>query len=100
NGTSELMLTTPQHPSGAFNIDLIPSSGGAYSKSNAFAFLPTTFTDDSLMVRVTTAKAQHIIELRQAVDALRAVAGLGGAPWTDPSLAAGNMIRAVHTMDL
>src|SRR5213078_1579892 len=71
-----------------------------YSKSNAFAYLPTVFTDNTIMVGQTTAKAQHIIELRQAVDAMRAVAGLGGAPWTDPALAAGNTIKAVHILEL
>jgi hypothetical protein len=31
---------------------------------------------------------------------MRAVAGLGGAPWTDPSLTAGNTVRAIHILDL
>src|SRR6266571_4951545 len=47
------------------------------------------------------AKAQHIIELRQAVDALRAMAGLGPAPWTDPTLSPfSTIIRAVHVLEL
>ncbi len=47
------------------------------------------------------AKAQHIIELRQAVDALRAMAGLGPAPWTDPTLSPfATTIRAVHILEL
>ncbi len=50
---------------------------------------------------VTTAKAQHIIELRQAVDALRIVAGLGPAPWTDPTLSpTSTLIKAVHITQL
>jgi len=36
-------------------------------KANAFAYLPTVFTDNTLVVGVTTAKAQHILELRQAL---------------------------------
>ncbi len=98
--TSAITVTTPAHAVGAVQIDLTPTSGSVYSKSNAFAYLPTVFTDDTIMVDQTTAKAQHIIELRGAVDAMRAVAGLGGAPWTDPALAAGNTIRAVHILDL
>jgi hypothetical protein len=31
---------------------------------------------------------------------LRAVAGLGGAPWTDPALAAGDSIKVIHILDL
>jgi hypothetical protein len=98
--TSSITVTTPVHAVGAVQIDLTPTSGSPYSKANAFAYLPTVFTDDTLVVGTTTAKAQHIIELRQAVDAMRAVAGLGGAPWTDPALAAGNTIKAIHILDL
>jgi hypothetical protein len=101
NGTTEINLTTPPHPPGVVSIDLIPASGSGYSKSNAFAYLSTAFTDDSLVAGVTKVKAQHITELREAVDALRAVAGLGPAPWTDPVLSAfGTMIRSVHIIEL
>jgi hypothetical protein len=59
------------------------------------------FTDNILVVQVTTAKAQHIIELRQAVDALRAVAGVGPAPWTDPGLVPfSTSIKAIHITEL
>jgi len=40
------------------------------------------------------------IELRQAVDAMRAVAGFGDAPWTDPTLAPCDRIKAFHLLDL
>src|SRR5262249_21280011 len=89
------------HAAGAVNIDLTPTSGSPYTKTNAFAYLPTTFTDNTLAPGVTTAKAQHIIELRPAVDALRAVAGLGPAPWTDSTLLPFNTsIKAVHILEL
>lgn len=98
--TTRISVTTPAHAVGAVTITLTPAAGNVYSKTNAFAYLPTVFTDNSLVVGQTTARAQHIIELRQAVDALRAVAGLSGAPWTDPALTTGNTIRAVHILDL
>ena len=98
--TSQITVTTPAHALGAVDIVLTPMSGGTVTKTNAFAYLPTVFTDDTIMVGQTTAKAQHIIELRQAVDAMRAVAGLTGAPWTDPALAPGNTIKAIHILDL
>ncbi len=82
-GTSEITVTTPAHVVGAVTIDLVPASGSTYSKPNAFAYLPTSFTDDPLVAHVTQAKAQHVTELRQAVDALRAVAGLPQAKWTN-----------------
>src|SRR6266542_1312990 len=100
NDTTKITVTTPPHAVGAVDIVLTPTSGSMLTKTNAFAYLPTVFTEDTIMVGQTTAKAQHILELRQAVDAMRAVAGLSGAPWNDPALAAGNTIRAVHITDL
>jgi hypothetical protein len=97
---STITVTTPAHSVGAVQIVLTPTSGSPYSKPNAFAYLPTVFTNDTIQVGQTTAKAQHIIELRGAVDAMRAVAGLGGAPWVDPTLAPGNTIKAAHILDL
>jgi len=98
--TSTITVTTPAHSVGAVQIDVTPTSGSAYSKTDAFAYLPTVFTDDSIVVSQTTAKAQHILELRQAVEALRAVEALGVVPWTDSALAAGNTIRATHILEL
>lgn len=101
NGTSEITVTTPAHAAGAVNIDLTPSSGTGYEKTSGFAYLPTTFTDDSLVIGVTTAKARHVVEVRQAVDALRAVAGLGPAPWTDPGLSPfSTLIKVAHIIEL
>lgn len=101
NGTSEITVTTPAHAVGAVNIDLVPTSGNTYSKNNAFAYLPTVFTDNTLVAGATMAKAQHIIELRHAVDALRAVAKLQPAQWTDTTLVPNNtMIKAVHILEL
>lgn len=101
NGTTQIIVTTPAHAVGAVDIALTPTSGCTYTKTNAFAYLPTTFTDNTLTVGVTKVKAQHIIELRQAVDALRAVAGLGPAPWTDLTLSPfSTIIRAVHILEL
>ena len=100
-GTSQIAVTTPPHAVGAVNIVLSSTQGNAYSKANAFAFLPTVFTDDPLVATVTIAKAQHIIELRQAVDALRAVAGRPPAPWTDASLVpTSTVIKAAHVIEL
>lgn len=104
NGSSDvsvITVTTPPHSVGAVQIDLTPVSGPAVSKTNAFAYLPTVFTDDTILVRQTTSKAQHVIELRQAVDALRVVAGLAPAPWTDANLTpSASTIKAVHIQEL
>jgi hypothetical protein len=101
NGTSEITVTTPAHAVGAVTITLSNSNGDTLSKPNAFAYLPTVFTDDPLVAGVTTAKAQHVLELRAAVDALRLVAGLSPAPWTDATITpTATVIKAVHILEL
>lgn len=99
--TSSITITTPPHAVGVVQIALSTVSGSGYLKPNAFAYLPVVFTDDTLIAGVTTAKAQHIIELRQAVDALRVVAGLSPAPWTDAVLEPTNStIKDVYIQEL
>jgi CSLREA domain-containing protein len=99
--TTSITVTTPAHLVGVVQIDLTPTSGSSYSKLNAFAYLQTVFTDNTLTVGQTTSKAQHVIELRRAVDALRAVAGLGPVMWTDGTLApSSNVIKAIHIQEL
>jgi hypothetical protein len=99
--TTAITIITPAQAVGAVDIILTPTSGSTFIKSKAFAYLPTVFTDNTLVAGVTVARAQHIIETRQAVDALRAVAGLAPAPWTDPALTPfSTMIKAVHIVEL
>jgi hypothetical protein len=99
--TTSITVTTPAHSVGAVQIDLTPASGSPFSQANAFAYLPTVFTDDTILVGQTTPKTLHILELRQAVDAMRAVAGLGPATWTDATLLPGNnVIKAIHIQEL
>ncbi|HXH95057.1 MAG TPA: hypothetical protein VNN25_26015 [Thermoanaerobaculia bacterium] len=57
------------------------------------------FTDDPLIAATTPTKAVHVTELRQAVNAMRATAGLGAASFTDASLA-GVAVKATHIQEL
>lgn len=101
NGTNAITFPSPAHAVGSVDIVLTTASGGSFTRSTAFAYLPSVFTDDTLLAGITTAKAQHIIELRQAVDALRAVAGLQPAAWTDATLApTSTVVKAVHIREL
>jgi Cu/Zn superoxide dismutase len=66
-------------------------------------FSPTafTFTDDPLSAGQTLVKAVHILELRQAINTLRASNGLAAFTFTDPTLALGTTtITAVHLREL
>lgn len=58
-----------------------------------------SFTDDPLVARSTQAKAQHINELRQAVDAVRALKGLATNQWSE-AVAIGTWIKAQHITEL
>jgi chitodextrinase len=57
------------------------------------------FTDATITVGTTAVKAAHITELRTAVNAVRAAAGLAAATWTNSSLS-GAWIKAVDVMEL
>lgn len=57
------------------------------------------FTDDPLVSNTTRIRAVHLTELRQAVNAMRAAAGLSAASFTDPS-PAGVRVKKVHVEEL
>ncbi len=75
-------------------LDPVTSNPGPDSNKD----LATTivFTDDPL---VPVIKATHFLELRTAVNSVRAAAGLSAAPFTD-ALAAGIAIKAIHLTQL
>lgn len=62
--------------------------------------VPVAFTDDPLIVGSTAIKAIHVVELRQAVDTLRARFGLGAFSWTDTLVAGSARIKATHLAEL
>lgn len=60
-----------------------------------------TFADSQLVAQSTAVKAQHFNDLRLAVNAVRATAGLPAATWTDPTLTQqSTVIRAVYVQEL
>jgi hypothetical protein len=58
------------------------------------------FTNDPLAAGVTTIKAVHVTELRQAVNSLRALAGLGAFSFTDATLTPATPVKALHVAQL
>jgi len=55
------------------------------------------FTDDPLIAATTIVKAQHVMQLRTAVNAVRVLSGAGAFGFSDPTLTSGaTTIRAVH----
>jgi hypothetical protein len=58
------------------------------------------FTDDPLVASSTRIKSAHVTQLRQAVNAVRACAGLPAATFTDPTLSPSIKMKAVHLQEL
>ncbi len=74
-------------------------------QSSAFSNVDLTttilFTDDPLSSGVTVARAVHVAELRQAVDAVRSAGNLPSGTYTDNPVTAGvTTIKAVHVSEI
>jgi len=84
-----------------YKVRALPNGGGSASNFSAVDLATTViFTNDPLVVRSTVVKFAHINELRTAVSAVRALAGLGAYSFTDATLTTGTKIKAVHITDL
>jgi hypothetical protein len=60
-----------------------------------------TFTDDPLATQGMRITAAHFMELRAAIDNLRAAHGLATFAWTDPTLTPGStIVKVVHLTEL
>ncbi len=68
----------------------------AYSPSD---LATTTIFTDPLLTGVAV-KTTHMAELRTAINAVRALAGLAAYSFTDAALSSGTAIKAVHLTDL
>ncbi|MBD0369936.1 MAG: fibronectin type III domain-containing protein [Pyrinomonadaceae bacterium] len=82
-----------------YRVRAVDSVGLPTAASNLDLATAITFTDDPLVANSTVIKAQHLVELRQAVDAVRVLAGLQAATWTDPS-PQGVFIKKLHIEEL
>lgn len=74
------------------------SGGGASSPSRIDLATSVVFTDNPLRAGVVI-KAAHLAELRRAVNAVRRLAGLPNASFTDPAQP-GIVVKAVHILEL
>ena len=82
-----------------YRVRGVDASNNMSPYSNVDLATTILFTDDPLIAGVTVVKAQHFTELRSAVNAVRAAAGLAAASWTDSSLS-GVVIKVVHLQEL
>lgn len=82
-----------------YKVRALDASSRASSYTTPDAATTILFTDDPLIASSTPIKAVHLTELRQAVNALRATAGLTAATFTDPSPGS-VLVKAVHVNEL
>lgn len=81
-----------------YRVRAFLDAAGVCPSAYSGADLATTvvFNDDPLQSHVTIIRAQHVTQLRQAVDAVRLTAGIGAASWTNPL----DQVRWVHFSEL
>ncbi len=91
--------TVSSGPAYLYRVCAVDVAGNRSAYSNVDLATAIIFTDDPLSAGVTTVKAQHLTEVRQAVNAVRVLAGLAAATWTD-SYPTGVMIKAMHIQEL
>ena len=88
-----------------YRVRAVDALGNVSPYSNVDLATAITFTDDPLQANSTLIKAQHIWELRQAVNAVRATApSLPPVTWTDNVTSAGALVgitvKAAHIEEL
>jgi hypothetical protein len=83
-----------------YKVRAVDAIAGTSPYSLPDAATTIVFTDDPLMVGVTPVKAIHITQLRQAINALRATAGLTPSTFTDPVISATTLFKTAHCQEL
>jgi hypothetical protein len=82
-----------------YRVRAVDGQGNYSDFSNIDIATTIIFADDLLVAGVTVIKAQHLTELRQAVNAVRIAAGLSAVTWTDTPLL-DVFVKAVHVSEL
>ena len=98
--TNSFSDTVPTGAAYLYKVTAV-NGGSESSDSNSDFATAFSFTDPSLVALSTQIKAAHVSELRTAVAALRALAGLTVASYTDPSLTVGvTTCKRAHITEL
>ncbi|HXH39645.1 MAG TPA: fibronectin type III domain-containing protein, partial [Thermoanaerobaculia bacterium] len=83
-----------------YKVRAIDASARLSGFSTPDAATTIFFTDDPLAAGTTTVQAIHVTELRQAVNAMRATAGLGAMSFADSVVTGGVTVKALHLQEL
>ncbi|HEV7920184.1 MAG TPA: hypothetical protein VGR02_05275, partial [Thermoanaerobaculia bacterium] len=83
-----------------YKVRSIDAGANMSGYSNFDLGTAVTFTDPTLTAGSTAVAATHFSELRSAVNAVRALAGLTPASFTDPTLNATVLVKGVHITEI
>ena len=86
-------------PTAADNTRALNTNAPLMAEWRSEVSLNVTFSDDPIAAGVTPVRAIHLMELRNAIDALRLRAGLSATLWSS-AVATGNVISVAHIMEL
>jgi sugar lactone lactonase YvrE len=84
----------------SFSVRAVDRFGNTRTTTHQWTVVTFVFTDNPLVAQVTTIKAAHVTELREAINSRRARFGLGETVFTDPVLDSTVSPRAVHLEEL
>jgi hypothetical protein len=82
-----------------YQVKAVDAFGNLSPASNLDIATAITFTDDPLIANSTVIKGQHVMELRQAVNAMLQTILTPSPTWTDASLS-GIHVKAIHIEEL
>ncbi|MEK6324700.1 MAG: fibronectin type III domain-containing protein [Acidobacteriota bacterium] len=83
-----------------YKVRALDNNGNTSPFSNLDLATAIIWTEDQIQQGVTTVKAQHLLELRDAVNAVRVAAEKSTVASWQPGLAAQQQIKAVHVTEL
>jgi Bacterial Ig-like domain (group 3)/FG-GAP-like repeat len=92
-------LTVPPGTTQLFAVSAVDSNGNESALGTPDLATAVTFTDPVLGKHTTRVKAQHFLELRNAIHSVRAFAGLAPFSYTT-TVAAGQRIRKTDLLEL
>ncbi|HYS56315.1 MAG TPA: hypothetical protein VER58_21360 [Thermoanaerobaculia bacterium] len=98
-GTSFTDTTASANTAYLYRVRALDPGTNPGNYSNPDLATTVIFNDDPLASQMTVVQATHVDQLRTAVNAVRATAGLGAASFTDPSLL-GVQVKAIHIQEL
>lgn len=88
-------------PNTAYLYRVRAVNGGESADSTGDLATTVIFNDDPLVGGTTPVRAGHLTQLRTAIDAVRVLAGLGAASYTDPTITQNvTAVKTVHVTDL